>query len=83
MHSSSVRDTFWMRQAACRDVDPEIFFPIGSAPSRTQLALARHVCSRCPVTEMCLNYALDTGQSAGVWAGTTEQERRALRETVP
>ncbi|WP_275936249.1 WhiB family transcriptional regulator [Sinosporangium album] len=78
-----MRDTYWMRHAACRDVDPEIFFPIGSAPTRSQLALARHVCARCPVSALCLNYALDTGQTAGVWAGTTEQERRALREAVP
>ncbi|WP_037677179.1 WhiB family transcriptional regulator, partial [Streptomyces afghaniensis] len=30
-------------------------------------------------TEPCLQWALDTGQSIGVWGGTSETERRALK----
>jgi WhiB family redox-sensing transcriptional regulator len=31
------------------------------------------------VREECLDYALATGQKFGVWGGTSERERRALR----
>jgi WhiB family redox-sensing transcriptional regulator len=37
------------------------------------------VCSHCPVTEYCLQYALDTNQDSGVWGGLSEDERRALK----
>ena len=30
---------------------------------------------------VCLLYALETNQATGVWGGTTEDERRALRRT--
>jgi WhiB family redox-sensing transcriptional regulator len=45
-----------------------------------QTEQAKAVCRRrCPVQEQCLQWALDTGQSIGVWGGTSENERRALK----
>ena len=32
------------------------------------------------MSEPCLEFALATNQEAGVWGGTTEDERRALRK---
>jgi len=32
------------------------------------------------VTSQCLEFALATNQEAGVWGGTTEEERRRLRK---
>jgi len=70
----------WMEQAACRDEDPELFFPISAkGAGLAQVAEAKEVCRGCPVREACLRYALDTGQEGGVWGGLTEEERRALR----
>ncbi|MBC9730306.1 WhiB family transcriptional regulator [Streptomyces sp. TRM68367] len=34
---------------------------------------------RCPGRVRCLEWALDTGQSIGIWGGTSETERRALK----
>jgi WhiB family transcriptional regulator, redox-sensing transcriptional regulator len=70
----------WHDHAACRDTDPELFFPIGSAgPALLQLERAKQVCAGCQVRIPCLEWALATGQDAGVWGGTGEDERRALR----
>lgn len=70
----------WRELAACRDEDPELFFPIGTGPAaQAQVELAKAVCRRCPVLEQCLTYALSSGQDAGIWGGLTEDERRALR----
>lgn len=70
----------WRHRALCRDEDPELFFPIGSTgPALSQIDEAKQVCRRCPVTESCLQWALDTGQDAGVWGGLSEDERRALK----
>ncbi|HEV7647286.1 MAG TPA: WhiB family transcriptional regulator [Actinophytocola sp.] len=71
--------TDWRHRAACRDTDPELFFPISAVgPGARQAAEAKAVCARCPVREQCLRYALDNGLDHGVFGGTTERERRAL-----
>jgi len=70
----------WRNKAVCQVEDPELFFPIGtSGPALLQVEQAKAVCRRCPVTEQCLGWALETGQDAGVWGGMSEDERRAVR----
>lgn len=70
----------WRTAAACQTEDPEIFFPIGHSPQAiAQEAEAKKVCRRCPVIERCLQWALETGQEAGVWGGLAEDDRRALK----
>ena len=70
----------WRHVAACRDEDPELFFPIGNTgPALLQIEEAKSVCRRCPVREECLQFALESGQDAGVWGGLSEDERRALK----
>lgn len=70
----------WRELAACREEDPELFFPIGTGPAAdAQAEQAKAVCRRCPVLEQCLTYALSSGQDAGIWGGLTEDERRAMR----
>ncbi|MER6615451.1 WhiB family transcriptional regulator [Streptomyces xantholiticus] len=70
----------WRDKAACRDEDPDLFFPIGtSGPALLQEAEAKAVCDRCTVREPCLRWAMETGQDLGVWGGTSETERRKLK----
>jgi WhiB family transcriptional regulator, redox-sensing transcriptional regulator len=70
----------WRHRAACRDVDPELFFPIGNTgPALLQIEEAKQVCRRCDVTDACLRWALESGQDAGVWGGMSEDERRVLK----
>lgn len=70
----------WREQAACLSADPELFFPVGNTGSALdQIERAKAVCARCPVTEMCLQYAMDTNQDYGVWGGLNEDERRTLK----
>ncbi|WEO99288.1 WhiB family transcriptional regulator [Streptomyces sp. FXJ1.172] len=70
----------WRDHAACRHVDPDLFFPVGtSGPALVQTERAKTVCGLCPAREPCLHWALATGQSTGIWGGTTELERRTLR----
>src|SRR5258708_17067099 len=68
----------WRNYAACRDVDPELFFPIGNTgPALLQIDEAKQVCARCKVSEACLQWALDSGQDSGVWGGLREDDLRA------
>jgi WhiB family redox-sensing transcriptional regulator len=73
----------WQNHALCRDEDAELFFPIGTTgPAELQLEEAKGVCRQCTVTTHCLNFALDTGQTDGVWGGLGEDERRGLARTI-
>jgi WhiB family redox-sensing transcriptional regulator len=70
----------WRGLGACRDEDPDLFFPISSrGPSARQMGVAKAVCGRCHVQRECLHYAMETRQDHGVWGGTTEEERNLMR----
>ena len=66
----------WRANSACRDVDPELFFPVGEAEDGP----AKAVCDRCPVRRQCLNRAIEAGEAFGVWGGTNPRERKKIRE---
>jgi WhiB family redox-sensing transcriptional regulator len=66
----------WYEQAACRDADPDIFFP----ERGESLAPAKAICFTCPVWDDC--YQTGLRQKFGVWAGTSERERRRLRRRL-
>ncbi len=69
----------WRTSAACRDADPELFFPDDDIRvARTQAKVAKLICRGCPVSATCLSWALASGQEAGIWGGLTEGERRRL-----
>src|SRR2546421_6301633 len=70
----------WRQVAACRDTNPDLFFPVGTTgPAIEQIEQAKAVCGECPVQAACLEFALVTNQDSGVWGGTSEEERRKLR----
>jgi WhiB family transcriptional regulator, redox-sensing transcriptional regulator len=69
----------WRYSAACRDSDPELFFPVSEiGPGARQAEQAKAICAGCPVRERCLAFAVDSGLDHGVFGGTTERERREL-----
>lgn len=73
--------TDWRQLGACRDSEPTLFFPVGTTgPAVAHIAAATAICGECSVQEMCLEYALETNQEAGVWGGYAEDERRRLRK---
>ena len=70
----------WRDQSACRDTDPDLFFPVGTTgPAIEQIENAKAVCSDCEARQPCLEFALSTNQDSGIWGGTSEEERRKLR----
>jgi WhiB family transcriptional regulator, redox-sensing transcriptional regulator len=73
----------WREAAACRDADPELFFPVGTAgPALRQVEEAKRICRICPAQAPCLAWALDHGVRSGVWGGATEDERRAVETRI-
>lgn len=66
----------WMDKARCAEVDAEIFFVEKGGSPRP----AKRICAGCDVRAQCLEYALETGQTHGVWGGKSEIDRRRMRK---
>lgn len=70
----------WRELARCKEMDPDLFFPVGTTgPALLQIEAAKAVCRSCTVRQQCLEFALASNQEYGVWGGTTEEERRYMR----
>jgi WhiB family transcriptional regulator, redox-sensing transcriptional regulator len=70
----------WRAYAACRFVDPELFFPSGdkSEAALASIEAAKQVCAICVVRVPCLEFALENREGDGIWGGATEEERRRI-----
>ena len=75
----------WQEEAACRDVNPDLFF----APEeergmrrRARELVALSLCGTCPVQAECRRQAEAFGDTYGVWGGTTEHQREMLARST-
>jgi WhiB family transcriptional regulator, redox-sensing transcriptional regulator len=66
----------WRQQAACRGLDPMIFYP--TYDDDDDVVTAKDVCAQCAVREACLEHALAVREKEGIWGGCTERERRRI-----
>ena len=64
----------WRQRAACRGVDPDIFYPVTDEEAED----AKSICGACDVRHLCLEWALGNREHDGVWGGATERERRRI-----
>lgn len=64
----------WRADAACKDVDLDLFFTIDEASQREAVA----ICETCPVRSSCLDHAIAAREQYGVWGGVREQDRKRL-----
>lgn len=80
----------WIKDAACRGMDPNYFQPdVGQPATEAKLVCNGRKATRrtpaippCPVRAECLNHAVAMNER-GIWGGTTERERRAIRNKQP
>ena len=74
MDAKDTKIPAWRLRAACRGVDPDIFYPVTDEEADD----AKAICAGCPVQQACLEWALTHRESDGVWGGATERERRRI-----
>lgn len=67
----------WMAKGTCTSMDPHLFYP-SNGMVVVSVSLA---CQRCPVRDQCYMHAL-RHEDYGIWAGTSERERRKLRKAA-
>ena len=66
----------WHQDALCPQVSPDFFHPEVGESVRP----AKQICALCPVSEQCLQWALDHGERDGIYGGKTPNERKRLRK---
>lgn len=65
----------WRHSAACRGMDPALFYPDKGVGHR----IAKRTCAACPVRRECLQDALETDETRhGLRGGLTPRQRQAL-----
>ena len=67
----------WRTLAACRGLDPDLFFPERGDSFTARNAQA--VCATCPVAEQCLEFAIEVGETEGIWGGLSGRQMRQER----
>jgi WhiB family redox-sensing transcriptional regulator len=67
-------DRNWASEAACKGLDPLIFYPA----TDEEADMAKAVCGACPVQDRCLEHAIGHREHNGVWGGATERERQQI-----
>lgn len=85
--TATVTPIDWGKRAACRSLSDfdAVFFGPDEETETEQAAReteAKQVCGHCQVRLRCLLLALNRNIAHGVFGGTGETERAALRETV-
>jgi WhiB family redox-sensing transcriptional regulator len=68
----------WRTLAACRGLDPDLFFPERGDAFTARNAQA--VCAACPVAEQCLEFAIEVGETEGIWGGLSGRQLRQERQ---
>lgn len=70
--TKTVAPMFDLSDGACRDEDPEVFFPDRNNPSWHK---AKAICDKCPVRMQCLQWAIENNEQHGIWGGMVYRER--------
>lgn len=64
---------------ACRETDPDSFFPEEDRERGLGYTQAKKLCATCPVQKLCLEFALVNDERIGLWGGLTPGERAKLK----
>ena len=69
----------WKDQANCKNVDTNIFFPNDMGQIKPEkMSEALHYCHNCPVSDKCLDYAINSNIQVGIWGGMSTRARRQI-----
>jgi ribonuclease I len=69
----------WGKESACRQEDPEQYFPENGRPSKKLLEPCNTAAGGCPVKAQCLEFALNgPWMPYGPWGGLPQSEVQAM-----
>ena len=72
-----VREEPWREHAACKGMNPRIFYPEKEGNDGHGLGAGRRICASCPVRQACSEAGM--AEDHGLWGGLSVRERRTER----
>ena len=63
----------WRQRAACRGVDPDIFYPVSDEAADE----AKAICASCAVRQSCIEYALAAASAKACGAASPSESAAA------
>lgn len=60
---------------ACQTSDPDAWF----SDDGSAYAMARQLCQKCPVKDLCADFAVENREPHGLWGGLSPKERLKIR----
>lgn len=63
----------WKEYASCKGFNTSWFYP--EQNDRTNLYKVRMICESCPVKQNCLDHAIETQETQGIWGGMGHRSR--------
>lgn len=67
----------WASRAACKGVDPNLFYP----DRGEDVSVALELCTHCPVRAECQAWGL-RHENHGIWGGLSNRKRRKIRSAL-
>lgn len=77
MKYADMPDFFDKGPTPCSEADPDGFFPEQGEYHISRLA--KRICQSCPYQKECLDWALEKEEELGIWGGSSEYERKQIR----
>ena len=72
---TSLKEREWMDRAACKGMDPNLFFPERGDIKGVNKAI--DICNSCPVKAECREYG--DMETVGIWGGASTKRRKVER----
>lgn len=70
----------WRDRGLCRaHPDPDLWYATAAESHGARVDQAVAICVRCPVLNLCAQWALETAEPWGVWGGLTAGQRARMR----
>lgn len=69
------------KDAACKGLNTETFYPDKVVFNREEERFYSRLCSKCPVLEACMEWAL-VHENFGIWGGLTPTQRTHYRKAL-
>ena len=84
--SSTFQEKMFENPPECTEMDPDYWFADEhdeeEKHGRSEQAIARTVCNRCPLKLDCFQYAIENKIMEGVWGASVPQQRQAYLNKV-
>lgn len=68
----------WREKAACKQADPNLFYPDSQDKSSNSEIYAKNFCRKCEVAAECLMAAINQEEIYGIWGSFSPKERNIL-----